>query len=123
VEVPHEEVVAIRSSLPESTSALIDSLFASRRNYSNNSCEGVRTDEIECKSKERKYRNSSDSVASQFADGKTTLKMVYVEDESQTLSGVLERYTASLDDVWNLQSLNDGVSVGDCVMLRYEKSS
>ena len=62
------------------------------------------------------------TVARQFADGETTIKMVYVDHESQTLGGVLERYEATLDDVWNLAELGDGVSVGDCVLLRYEKT-
>ena len=64
----------------------------------------------------------ADSVARQFADGETTIKMVYVGHESETLGGVLERYSATLDDVWNLSALAGGVAVGDCVMLRYEKS-
>jgi len=61
-----------------------------------------------------------ETVARQFADGETTIKMVYVGCEEDTLGGVLERYEATLDDVWNLEELADGVSVGDCVMLRYE---
>ncbi|MCL1990641.1 MAG: hypothetical protein FWG67_07115 [Defluviitaleaceae bacterium] len=63
-----------------------------------------------------------DSVAQQFADGETTIKMIYVKEETVTLGGILERYTATLDDVWNLSALANGVSVGDCVMLRYEKT-
>ena len=66
--------------------------------------------------------HSDNSVARQFADGETTIKMVYVEEETDTLGGVLERYMATLDDVWNLSELADGVSIGDCVMLRYEKT-
>ena len=62
------------------------------------------------------------SIARQFADGETTIKMVYVGHETQTLGGVLERHEATLDDVWNLSELANGVEVGDCVMLRYEKS-
>jgi len=64
----------------------------------------------------------ADSVARQFADGETTIKMVYVGHENQTLGGVLERYEATLDDVWNLEALADGVAVGDCIMLRYEQT-
>ena len=66
--------------------------------------------------------DGGDSVARQFADGNTVIKMVYVANESQTLGGLLEAHGASLDDVWNLEALADGVTVGDCVMLRYEKS-
>jgi len=62
------------------------------------------------------------SIGRQFADGETTIKMVYVGHEAQTLGGVLERHEATLDDVWNLSELADGVEVGDCVMLRYEKT-
>jgi hypothetical protein len=63
-----------------------------------------------------------DSIARQFADGETTIKMVYVDHESETLGGVLERHEATLDDVWNLSELAEGIDVGDCVMLRYEKT-
>ena len=64
----------------------------------------------------------ADSVARQFADGETTIKMVYIDHEEETLGGVLDRYEATLDDVWNLDELAGGVTVGDCVMLRYEKA-
>ena len=65
---------------------------------------------------------SVDSVARQFADGESTIKMVYVRHESETLGGLLERYSVTLDDVWNLPDLADGVGVGDCVMIKYEQS-
>ena len=64
-----------------------------------------------------------DSVARQFADGESIIKMIYVRDETQTLGGVLERYSATLDDVWNLPELADGVSIGDCVMIKNDKLS
>jgi hypothetical protein len=62
-----------------------------------------------------------DSVARQFADGESIIKMVYVRHESETLGGLLERYSVTMDDVWNLSDLGDGVGVGDCVMIKYEK--
>jgi len=62
-----------------------------------------------------------DSVARQFFDGEITIKMVYVDHQSQTLDDILGRYSATLNDVWNLPSVTKGITVGDCVMLRYEK--
>jgi len=62
-----------------------------------------------------------DSVARQFSDGASTIKMVYVRHESETLGGVLERHSVTMDDVWNLPELTDGVGVGDCIMIKYEK--
>ncbi|MCL2560468.1 MAG: hypothetical protein FWE07_08260 [Turicibacter sp.] len=64
----------------------------------------------------------ADSIARQFSDGSSTIKMVYVRHESETLGAVLDRYAVTLDDVWNLPKLADGVDVGDCVMIKYEKS-
>ena len=78
--------------------------------------------EAETISEDDAFLSVADSVARQFADGETTIKMIYVGHESETLGGVLERYSATLDDVWNLSELAGGVTVGDCVMLRYEKS-
>jgi len=84
--------------------------------------DSVITSEDSVATPEDSVATPENSVARQFADGETTIKMIYVEDEEDTLGGVLERYTATLDDVWNLEELADGVSVGDCVMLRYEKT-
>jgi len=64
----------------------------------------------------------ADSVARQFSDGQTTVKMVYVRRESELLGEVLERNAATLDDVWNLSKLDDVVHAGDCVMIKYDKS-
>jgi len=63
-----------------------------------------------------------DSVARQFADGQTTVKMVYIRLESELLGEVLERNAATIDDVWNLSKLDDVVHAGDCVMIKYDKS-
>jgi hypothetical protein len=65
--------------------------------------------------------HSINDIARQFADGAATIKMVYVGEED-TLGSVLERYQASLDDVWNLSELTEGLDTGDCVMIRYEQS-
>lgn len=62
------------------------------------------------------------NLARHFDEKNTTIKMVYVEKESDTLGQVLERYTSKMDDVWNLNTISDGVKVGDCVMLKYEKT-
>ena len=65
---------------------------------------------------------NNDSVARQFADGQTRVKMVYVRSESELLGEVLERNSARVEDVWNLSKLDDVVRAGDCVMIRYDKS-
>lgn len=62
-----------------------------------------------------------DSVARQFSDGKTTVKMVYIRLESELLGEVLERNAATIDDVWNLSKLGEVVHAGDCVMIKYDK--
>ena len=146
--VPVVEEVEVRREpkLTESAAALMDELFAMKRGpafkeeeTARNTpsvapVEVVREEEIIDKvdevvifeeveeSEEAVVSIVIDSVARQFSDGKTTIKMIYVGDESETLGGVLERHAATLDDVWNLEALADGVKVGDCVMLRYEKT-
>ena len=141
VESPVDEVIATEKELPrmsESASALMDELFALKRGTAFKEQmhqevepevevieQAVREiEETEAVVVETEFATleMSDSVARQFADGNTTIKMIYVEDEMDTLGGVLERFEATLDDVWNLEALADGVSVGDCVMLRYEKT-
>jgi len=137
VEAPFVEEAEEREAPPmsESAMALMDELFALKRGAAFKEKTAVREEVLAATALEREEVSkeaSTDSVdsvgtsvstvARQFADGETTIKMVYVEEETETLGGVLERFEASLDDVWNLSELADGVSVGDCVMLRYEKT-
>ena len=130
VEVPETRVTP---KVSDSAAALMEELFAMKRGTAFKEKEAVQeevvieiedlseVEEVEVEIVERPLV-TADSIAGQFADGETTIKMVYVGHESETLGGVLERYTATLDDVWNLSELDAGVEVGDCVMLRYEKS-
>ena len=136
-EVVEPEVVE-RSTpkLSASAAALMDELFSMKRGSAFKEAEVVPSDEVILDATEiddqsaevvvevdeKAAARTSDTIAHQFADGETTIKMVYVEDED-TLGGVLDRYTATLDDVWNLTELADGLTVGDCVMLRYEKTN
>ena len=144
-----EEVVSVEDVIEERTAprlttsaaALMDELFALKRESVDDIEEDVPgavvdEEEIDRELEVSELEDSDDSdiseestdetyesqVAHQFADGNTTIKMVYVGNESETLGGVLERHEATLDDVWNLPELTDGVDVGDCVMLRYEKT-
>ena len=57
-------------------------------------------------------------IARQFSDGRATIKMVYVSSESETLNDILSRFEATLEDVWNLSRFENGIAVGDCVMIR-----
>ena len=84
--------------------------------------EGAIADATEIVESPMSVESPTSVVGRQFADGETIIKMVYVEEDTDTLGGVLERYCATLDDVWNLSELADGISAGDCVMLRYEKT-
>ena len=117
--------------ISESAAALMEELFAMKRGTAFKEKEAISEaveDESEADLNEVEVELvepptlMAESIARQFADGETTIKMVYVDHESQTLGGLLERYMANLDDVWNLSELSEGVEVGDCVMLRYEKS-
>jgi len=138
---PVVEEVEERSApkITDSAAALMEELFAMKRGTAFKEKMGLREEvpaeaevlsaEVEAEediSEDYEPENcepvvAADSVARQFADGEMTIKMVYVDDDLETLGGVLERYEATLDDVWNLEELADGVDVGDCVMLRYEK--
>ena len=133
--VIEEPEARVAPKVSESAAALMEELFAMKRGTAFKEKQEQREEgEAETEDQEAAEAEvvevevvespvvAADSIARQFADGETTIKMVYVGHESETLGGVLERYTANLDDVWNLSELNEGVEVGDCVMLRYEKS-
>jgi len=143
IPVVKEQTERVAPKITDSAAALMEELFAMKRGIPFKAQEQTReavateveipvvTDKavlLEAETEESmpevaKRVTIADSVARQFADGETTIKMVYVGNERETLGGVLERYEATLDDVWNLEALADGVAVGDCIMLRYEQTT
>ena len=132
-----EKPVRKDAPLTESAAALMDELFAMKRGTAFKEKEApammVESDSVdeltsghdegaEVVDVNEPFDQVSDSVARQFSDGNVVIKMVYVADEAHTLGSVLTQHDATLDDVWNLENLADGLTVGDCVMLRYEKN-
>jgi len=115
--------------LTESAAALMDELFAMKRGTAFKE-EMQAQDEHPVNTsvnEEHELVNDKgthfiDSVARGFADGSTTIKMIYINQDSLTLTGVLEQYKAAIEDVWNLDRLANELAAGECVMLRYDRS-
>ena len=60
----------------------------------------------------------SDSIASQFADGASVVKVIFVQEEL-TIAAMCEQYQITEQAITNLQSLECPLQIGDRVMINY----
>lgn len=120
-----EDAPASNLRITEKAAAIMEELFSGKSDVDvDDSLEEMQAEEVTAEEGFKDFNDSKglDTVASQFSDGLTRVKMVYVNEDAASLDDVLTRFDATADDVWNLNSLNDEVAAGDCVMLRYEKN-
>ena len=60
-----------------------------------------------------------DSIASQFADGESIIKIVFVQEEELTLTDLVTKYSVQEENVYNCNNLNFPLCQGDRVMINY----
>lgn len=64
---------------------------------------------------------SEDSVANQFSDGESTLKIIFVQEEETTISTICTKYNVPEKAICNMEQLNLPLKCGDRVMINYGK--
>ena len=64
---------------------------------------------------------SDDSIANQFLDGESILKIVFVQEEETTISTICTKYNVPEKAIYNLEELNHSLQCGDRVMINYGK--
>lgn len=62
-----------------------------------------------------------DSIAAQFLDGESILKIVFVQEEETTISTICTKYNVPEKAIYNLEELNHSLQCGDRVMINYGK--
>ena len=66
------------------------------------------------------YTNE-DSVANQFLDGESILKIIFVQEEETTISNICTKYNIPEKAIYNREQLNSPLKCGDRVMINYGK--
>ncbi len=64
---------------------------------------------------------SEDSVANQFLDGESILKIIFVQEEETTISNICTKYNVPEKSIYNREQLNSPLKCGDRVMINYGK--
>ena len=64
---------------------------------------------------------SEDSVANQFLDGESILKIIFVQEEETTISNICTKYNVPEKSIYNKEQLNSPLKCGDRVMINYGK--
>ncbi|MDE5978179.1 MAG: hypothetical protein K2G70_06945 [Turicibacter sp.] len=62
-----------------------------------------------------------DSVANQFLDGESILKVIFVQEEETTITNICTKYDVPEKAIYNLEQLNSPLRCGDRVMINYGK--
>ena len=65
--------------------------------------------------------SSDDSIANQFLDGESILKIIFVQEEETTISNICTKYDVPEKAIYNLEELNSPLHCGDRVMINYGK--
>ena len=65
--------------------------------------------------------SSDDSIANQFLDGESILKIIFVQEEETTISNICTKYDVPEKAIYNLEGLNSPLHCGDRVMINYGK--
>lgn len=62
-----------------------------------------------------------DSIANQFLDGESILKVIFVQEEETTITNICTKYNVPEKAIYNLEQLNSPLRCGDRVMINYGK--
>ncbi len=65
--------------------------------------------------------SSDDSIANQFLDGESILKIIFVQEEETTISNICTKYDVPEKAIYNLEGVNSPLHCGDRVMINYGK--
>lgn len=60
-----------------------------------------------------------DSIANQFADGESIIKIVFVQEEETTLTDLCTKYSITEENIYNCENLTSTLCQGDRVMINY----
>ena len=60
-----------------------------------------------------------DSIANQFADGESIIKIVFVQEEETTLTDLCTKYSVTEENIYNCENLTSTLCQGDRVMINY----
>ena len=65
--------------------------------------------------------SGEDSIANQFLDGESILKIIFVQEEETTITNICTKYNVPEKAIYNLEQLNSPLHCGDRVMINYGK--
>ncbi len=65
--------------------------------------------------------SGEDSIANQFPDGESILKIIFVQEEETTISNICTKYNVPEKSICNVEQLNSPIRCGDRVMINYGK--
>ncbi len=60
-----------------------------------------------------------DSIANQFADGESMIKIVFIQEEETTLTDLCTKYSITEENIYNCDNLTSSLCQGDRVMINY----
>lgn len=63
--------------------------------------------------------SSDDSIASQFSDGESIIKIVFVQEEETTIDDICTKYNVTQDNIYNCANTSAPLCPGDHVMINY----
>ena len=63
--------------------------------------------------------SSDDSIASQFSDGESIIKIVFVQEEETTIDDICTKYNVTQDHIYNCANVQSPLCPGDHVMINY----
>ena len=61
--------------------------------------------------------SSDDSIASQFSDGESIIKIVFVQEEETTIDDICTKYNVTQDHIYNCANVQSPLCPGDHVMI------
>lgn len=64
---------------------------------------------------------NEDSIANQFSDGESVLKVIFVQEEETTITNICTKYGVSEKEIYNKEELATPLRCGDRVMINYGK--
>ena len=65
--------------------------------------------------------SNEDSIANQFSDGESILKIIFVQEEETTITNICTKYGVSEKEIYNKDELATPLRCGDRVMINYGK--
>ena len=86
--------------------------------------QSVESEEVEVSDEQNQVISTysdDDSIANQFLDGESILKIIFVQEEETTISSICTKYDVPEKAIYNLEELNSPLHCGDRVMINYGK--